>query len=180
MADRPVPLSAYGTWQCPCWHHLPHHTWFRSSLGVCFKIITNHCLLLGLSGTSLMTSIDRKERKTWYTPFPAFLFSSFLPHPSSSFPLLLSPPFSFISLLSFPSLSHSPSLPLPLSDILFFPLSLPSIWLCCAVQEGWCAASYIASDSRSSCLRLHGGTEGTLWYRGSPALHAIPSLTLVK
>lgn len=101
MADKPVPFSAQGTRQCPCWHHLPHHSWFRSSLGVCFKIMHKP---LSFAGSFSYQSYDfhrQGRKKNMIYSFPRFsFFSSFLPHPSSSFPLLLSPPFSFTSLLS--------------------------------------------------------------------------------
>lgn len=100
-------------------HRVPDSV-LGSSLGVCFKVIHKS---LSFVGPFRYQSYDfhRQGRKKnmihSYTPFPSFFFfSSFLPHPSSSFPLLLSSPFSFISLLSFflpfPFCSPSPLLPL--------------------------------------------------------------------
>lgn len=120
MADRPVPLSAQGTWQCPCWHRLPHHTWFWSSLGVCFKVIHKSLSFLGPFRYKSYNFHRQGRKKNMIHSFSLFsFFSSFLPHPSSSFPLLLSSPFSFISLLSLflPPPFCSPSPPLPLLSL---------------------------------------------------------------
>lgn len=182
MADRPVPLSPQGTWQCLCRHLLPHHTWFRSSLGVCFKVIHRSLSSVGSFRYQAYDFHRQGTKRNMIYPFSPFsFFFSFLPilllHSLFSFPLHF--PSLFFS-IPFPiSLSSSSSL-LSLRHSFFLP-SFPSFHsaLLCSSRRLRC--SLLCSLGLPIFLPQTGqGYRGYPVVQGSPPLHAIPSLTLVK